>query len=208
MNTIYLHGFASSPNSTKARYLADRFAQAGLSLTIPDLNQGDFSHLTLTRQIHQVEALLTDDPTALIGSSLGGLVSAWVAERHPQVQQLVLLAPAFQFLANWLPRLGEQTLQAWQQSGVLPVYHYSEKQPLPLHYEFVTDAAQYDDTTLQRPVPTLILHGVDDEVVPIVASQSYANSRPWVKVQPLDSDHSLGSVLPDLWQAIQGFLRV
>ncbi|MCS6812403.1 MAG: esterase, partial [Cyanobacteria bacterium] len=65
LHTIYLHGFASSPNSTKARYLADCFAQAGLPLTVPDLNQGDFSHLTLTRQIQQVEALLTDEPTIL-----------------------------------------------------------------------------------------------------------------------------------------------
>ncbi len=202
MNTIYLHGFASSPNSTKARYLGDRFTEVGVTIVTPDLNQGDFSHLTLTRQIQQVEALLTDEPTLLIGSSLGGLISAWVAERNLQVQQLVLLAPAFEFLANWSAKLGASTLQQWQRTGVLPVYHYSEQQELPLHYEFMTDAAQYNDAALQRPVPTLILHGVQDDVVPIAASYTYAATRPWVQVQPLDSDHSLGNVLPEIWQAI------
>ncbi len=48
---IYLHGFASSPSSTKAQYLRARFASLQINLNIPDLNQGDFSHLTLTRQL-------------------------------------------------------------------------------------------------------------------------------------------------------------
>ncbi len=66
----------------------------------------------------------------------------------------------------------------------------------------MTDAAQYRDEALQRPVPTLILHGLQDAVVPIAASHTYAATRPWVQVQPLDSDHSLGNVLPEIWQAI------
>lgn len=50
---LYLHGFASGPQSQKARGLAARFQAQGLELEIPDLNQGDFSHLTLSRQIRQ-----------------------------------------------------------------------------------------------------------------------------------------------------------
>ncbi len=72
---IYLHGFASGPRSQKARDLGDQFARLNIPLTIPDLNQGDFTHLTLTRQIKQVEALFPPAPTpvTLIGSSFGGL---------------------------------------------------------------------------------------------------------------------------------------
>ncbi|MBW4549590.1 MAG: alpha/beta fold hydrolase [Aphanocapsa sp. GSE-SYN-MK-11-07L] len=94
---IYLHGFASGPKSTKAVYLSDRFANAGVPLVVPDLNQDNFYHLTLSRQIAQVEALLpVDTPITLIGSSFGGLTAAWVAQRCPQVARLILLAPAFQ----------------------------------------------------------------------------------------------------------------
>ncbi|PLZ96401.1 esterase, partial [Fischerella thermalis CCMEE 5328] len=58
---IYLHGFASSPNSAKARYIRDRFAELNIKVNIPDLNFGDFSHLTITRQINQVASIISAD---------------------------------------------------------------------------------------------------------------------------------------------------
>ncbi|MGG6295357.1 YqiA/YcfP family alpha/beta fold hydrolase [Leptolyngbya sp. AN02str] len=206
MSFIYLHGFASSPKSAKAVYLGDRFQLLQQPLLIPDLNQGDFSHLTLSRQMQQVAELFSPlEPVTLIGSSLGGLTAAWLGDRHAQVQRLVLLAPAFGFAANWLARLGEAQVQQWQQTGYMPVYHYSEGRSLPLHYNFLADAQQYDDTQLQRSVPTLILHGIHDEVIPVEASRAYAATRPWVKLVELDSDHALGNVQAEIWQHIQTF---
>jgi hypothetical protein len=207
---IYLHGFASSPLSAKALYVRDRFSSLDIPLSIPDLNQGDFSGLTLTRQLQQVAAEFTSDgmPVTLIGSSLGGLTSAWVAQKYPQVQRLVLLAPAFGFLSHWLPKLGEEQLQRWQTEQFLSVYHYGEKRSLPLNYQFVLDAAQYQDEHLQRPIPTLILHGREDEVIPISASREFATQRPWVELIELESDHALVNVLPEIWQAIQIFCHL
>ncbi len=205
---IYLHGFASSPQSAKAKYLRDRFASRQIDLKTPDLNQGGFSQITITRQIRQVEAELPllVVPVTLIGSSLGGLTAAWLGQRQLQVQRLVLLAPAFQFLTYWLPRLGEQ-LQQWQAQQYLMVYHYGEKRSLPLSYEFVLDAAQYGPDLL-RPIPTLILHGYHDEVIPIQASRDFAAQRPWVQLVELDSDHALGNVLPEIWRTIQAFCQL
>jgi predicted esterase YcpF (UPF0227 family) len=205
---IYLHGFASSPNSAKAKYLCDRFASVQIELKTPDLNQNDFSHLTITRQLHQVEALFSlATPVTLIGSSLGGLTAAWLAERQLQVERLILLAPAFGFLSQWLPQLGAEKLQQWQKEQYLMVYHYGEKSPLPLSYQFVLDAAQYRDEQLLRSVPTLILHGCQDQVISIQASRDFAQ-RPWVELIELNSDHSLGNVMPEIWQAIQIFCQL
>jgi predicted esterase YcpF (UPF0227 family) len=207
MQYIYLHGFASSPNSTKAQYLRDRFAEVGIPLNVLDLNQGDFSHLTLTRQLQQAAATFSKNrqPVTLIGSSFGGVTAAWLAQQFPQVNRVVCLAPAFDFLSHWLPKLTEAQICQWQESGYLSVYHYGEKRHLPLHYEFVLDTTQYDETQLQRPVPTLILHGLYDETIAIGASQNYANQRPWVKLIELNSDHSLENVLPQIWQVIRLF---
>lgn len=209
MDYIYLHGFASSPNSAKARYFRQAFAELAVDLKTPDLNWGDFSQLTITRQISQVKAQFPPPPipVTLIGSSLGGLTAAWVAEKSPQVQRLVLLAPAFEFLSHWLLQLGEVQLKQWQDEKYLMVYHYAEKRPLPLSYNFAIDAANYQDNQLVRPVPTLILHGLHDEVIPIAASRNYAASRPWVQLIELNSDHALADVMSQ-WQQIQSFIQV
>lgn len=210
---LYLHGFASSPQSYKAQALKARFESVGLSLTIPDLNQGDFSTLTLSRQIQQAcEAILAQaEPTVIIGSSLGGLTAAWVAEQptlQGRIEKLVLLAPAFRFLAQWLPRLGDAALDQWRQEGLLSVYHYADQEQKPLHYRFVEDAQGYDDDALQAQIPTLICHGLRDEVIRIEASRAYAAHRPWVKFLELDSDHALGDVEAEIWQAVADFLRL
>ena len=76
---------------------------------------------------------------------------------------------------------------------------------LPLHYQFVLDAHQYDESQLKRNVPTLIIHGKNDEVIPIEASRNYACQRPWVKLTELNSDHSLTEVMKEIWQLIQNF---
>ncbi|MBE9050005.1 alpha/beta fold hydrolase [Nostocales cyanobacterium LEGE 11386] len=207
---IYLHGFASSPQSAKARDISERFAKIPLKLKIPDLNAGDFSQLTITRQLTQVAAEFPDDsaPVTLIGSSLGGLTSAHLAEKYAQVQRLVLLAPAFGFLSHWLPKLGDEEIQRWQREKYLMIHHYGEGRSLPLSYDFLTDAAEYQEDMLQRPIPTLILHGKQDEVIPITASREFARSRPWVELIELDSDHALGNVMAEIWQAIHLFCQL
>lgn len=211
---IYLHGFASSPQSAKAEYFQDCFRSRHLALQVPDLNRGDFYHLTLTRQIHQVQALLSEltrpgspPSVTLIGSSFGGLTAAWLAEQRVQVDRVVLLAPAFEFWPHWQRRLGAQ-LQQWQQQRSLTVYHYGERRELPLHYQFVVDLQQYDEAQLQRPVPTLILHGRQDDVIPVQASRSFARSRAWVELIELESDHALIDVQAEIWVAIQQFCQI
>lgn len=224
MKYIYLHGFASSPNSAKGCYIKQRCAENKINLIIPDLNNPDlnnldsnnpdsnnpdFSHLTITRQIKQITAYFDSGiaPVTLIGSSLGGLTAAHLAEKYLNVQRLVLLAPAFGFLSHWLPKLGEETIQRWKQEKYLMVYHYREERELPLSYDFVTDATQYSEEILQRPIPSLILHGKNDEVIPIEASRDFASQRPWVNLIELDSDHNLGDVMPQIWQEIYSFCQ-
>ncbi len=218
---IYLHGFASSPDSLKAKYFRDRFSSLAIDLKTPDLNQNDFSHLTLTRQLHQIETeflqpqilhsqaedIENPGEVTIIGSSFGGLTAAWLAQRQISVKQIILLAPAFDFLSQWLPMLGQQQLQNWQSDEYLPIYHYGEQRYLPLNYQFVADMVQYPEQKLIRSVPTLIMHGLYDKIIPIQASRNFAANRPWVQLIELEDDHSLGNALADIWEAIQKFCQ-
>jgi predicted esterase YcpF (UPF0227 family) len=206
---IYLHGFASSPQSTKARFFDQCWQNTGLALEIPDLNGDDFSRLTLTRQIAQVSQLIEQSELSvtLIGSSFGGLTAAWLAETCFQVQKLVLLAPAFNFGSIWSGQLGEKTLLDWQKSGSLLVYHYGYRRSVPINYEFIQDLAKYSQEKLIREIPTLIIHGSNDEVIPLENSRHYAFSRPWVQIIELDSDHALTDVIARIWEEMQLFLN-
>jgi uncharacterized protein len=209
MQYIYLHGFASSPNSRKAVFLGDRFADLNINLLVPDLNQDDFSHLTISRQFYQVKSLFQPhEPITLIGSSLGGLTAAFLAKSHPQVAKIILLAPAFEFLPNWLATLGINEVQKWETERYRDVYHYSEKKKLPLHYDFITDANEYQEKKLNRQVPTLIIHGINDETIPILASRNFAKNRPWVNLIELVSDHSLNDMMEVIWQEIIKFCEL
>jgi uncharacterized protein len=206
---IYLHGFSSGPGSTKAKYLKEQFDRADRQLQVPDLNQNDFTNLTILRQIDQVVNLLPQDgsPVTLIGSSLGGWISAIIAQNHPQVERLILLAPAFDFLAHWLPKIGEQQLNAWEQTGHLDVYHHAVKDLVPLDYNFLTDARKYPLAEITRDLPTLIIHGINDDVVPISASRDFATNHPWVELLEWDSDHQLTDRNEQIWQQISRFCQ-
>ncbi|BAZ44589.1 hypothetical protein NIES4102_16010 [Chondrocystis sp. NIES-4102] len=206
---IYLHGFASGPQSNKAQYFSDRFWENNLNLQVLDLNQGDFSNLTLTRQIKQTVNAFPDSqtPITLIGSSFGGLTSAWVAQAYQQVQSLILLAPAFGFPQSWYSKLHPQQLTQWQQSDSLPVYHYGEAREIPLKYQFMTDAENYPLSGLKRSLPTLIFHGINDQVVPIQVSRDYKSQHSQVKLIEFNSDHSLNDVKEEMWQEIREFIN-
>jgi uncharacterized protein len=210
VNFIYLHGFASHPQSAKAKYLRDRFISLGLNLQIPDLNRDDFSQLTISRQVKQVANLLPgeSDLVTLIGSSLGGLTAAVLAQNYRQIDRLVLLAPAFNYLSHWLPQLGDTKLAQWEAEKKLPIYHYHERKDLPLDYNFVLDARQYENLPFSRSLPILIIHGINDVTIAISSSREFASNKPWVQLIELESDHALSNSLGKIWQLIQSFCRL
>ena len=51
---LYLHGFASSPESAKARALAEHYAARGIDLERLDLRLPSFEHLRLSAIVEHV----------------------------------------------------------------------------------------------------------------------------------------------------------
>ena len=54
-NILYLHGFASSPDSRKGRFFLERFSSLGADVHIPELVTGTFEKTTLSAQREVVE---------------------------------------------------------------------------------------------------------------------------------------------------------
>lgn len=202
---MYLHGFASGPGSRKAQYFRERFTEAGAELEIPDLAQGDFENLTLGGQLAVVERLVRNRPVTLIGSSLGGYLSALYAAAHPETRRVVLLAPAFAFPTRWPESLGPERMAEWKRTGSMPVFHYGDRCERRLSYKIIEDSRGYPEWP-DVSQPALVFHGSRDTVVPPAASEHFAAGRPNVTLEILDGDHELGDVLPYLWQRIQPFV--
>ncbi len=202
---IYLHGFASSPASSKARFFAQRLRAAGATVDIPDLAEGDFEHLTLTGQLRVIERAAAGEPVSLIGSSMGGYLAALYAERHPEITRVVLLAPAFCFARRWHERLGAEAIAEWRRTGLIEVFHYGENRCVPLAYGLLEDAQRYPDYPDFRQ-PTLIYHGRHDEVVPPEFSIDFASDHPSAHLEVLDSGHELINVLDYMACRVAAFL--
>jgi pimeloyl-ACP methyl ester carboxylesterase len=203
---VYLHGFASSPQSSKAQYFKRKLVAEGYRVDVPRLDGGDFEALTITRQLAIIDLTVGDGPAILFGSSMGGYLAALHAVRHPEaVAGLVLLAPAFQFPSRWRERYTPEQLEKWKRDGTTPVFHYGENRELNLGYQLMEDSAGYEDEPDVRQ-PTLIFHGTRDTVVPYSVSQVFLERHPIARLCLLDSEHELTNVLEPMWQTTQEFL--
>jgi len=202
---VYLHGFASGPGSKKARFFRERFAELGIGLEVPDLAEGNFQGLTLSGQLRVIERVSRGEPVALMGSSMGGYLAALYAARHAEVERLVLMAPAFCFLKRWTGTIGPAAMEQWRESGSYDVFHYGEGRRVPLCYQLIEDATQYEDYP-DVAQPALVFHGKNDAAVPAGYSIMFAQKHSQVKLHVMNSDHELLNVLDDMWIEAREFL--
>jgi len=210
VNVLYLHGFASSAQSSKAAFFRTRLEEHGVAIGTPDFNQPDFSTLTITRMVDQViEAVDAGPagPVALIGSSLGAFVAVQAALRLPaRVDRLILLAPALDFGGNRMRALGDKGLDEWQRTNRLDVFHYGFGRVMPVHYELYADARRYDSFNAALGVPVQVFQGRADTAVDPESVRVWAEARPYVELHMLDDGHQLLGSLDYVWTESARFL--
>jgi len=208
---VYLHGFASSARSTKARYVADRLREHGVALECPDFNEPDFATLTLTRMLSQLGEMLAraGQPAALIGSSLGGTLAVLAAAAFPdRVDRLVLMAPAVMFAKDGHHLLPPERVDEWRRRGALPFFHYGFNAERSLNVAFYEDSLTCDAFDAVFHQPTLAFTGLRDPVVDHRTVEAFARTRSNVTLSLLDDDHQLIASLPRMWESMAPFLGV
>ena len=210
MQIVYLHGFASSPQSSKAAMFRARLAERGVTVHTPDLNEPDFSTLTVTRMVQQARGIiegLAPGPVALVGSSLGGFVAVQTALAMPAaIDRLVLLAPALDLGGERMRDLGDRGIDDWRRTNRLDVFHYGYGRVMPLHFEFYADAQRHDSMNARVEMPILIFQGTRDTTVDPQTVEEWARARPNASLHLLDDDHQLSASFDYIWETSEPFL--
>jgi pimeloyl-ACP methyl ester carboxylesterase len=191
VDLVYLHGFASGPQGAKGSHCRAWAEARRIGFHAPDLNLPDFEHLTVTAQVTAVLALIQGlaEPPVVVGSSMGGLVAAAAAHQGAPMARLILLAPAFGFARR---RLSGRRWAGYRRRGTMPTFHHAQGRWLTLGPQLLPDLPLWqDDQDWQLTVPVAILHGRQDESVPLAESQAFAARHPGAVLQVLDDDHGL-----------------
>ena len=107
------------------------------------------------------------DHIYMLGFSMGGVIASYLATIYP-IEQLILVAPAFQYLnATKIVEYGVKGLMALRnQKPINPQSMSSE-----FVFAFSEIIAQYKESIAQVDCPVLFLHGSEDEVIPVSSSK-------------------------------------
>lgn len=218
---IFLHGFASDQKGEKALYFCERFVAAGAAYLAFDMrghgaSSGGMKDLTITRCLTDLEAIMRIIPPAcprriLVGSSFGGVIATLYAIRHPEeIAATILIAPGLFFVDNLRRSLGQEGLRKLEGEGAVTVK--SEWVEITLGRALFDDALNYpaEELLARARVPTLILHGTDDTVVPPEGSLAFLRKAP---ARPLSlhliagGDHRLTAHKEALFQHMLAFCK-
>ncbi len=215
MRAYYLHGFASSPASSKAQFFADRLAKHHVPVVVPDFNLPDFASLTISRMLRQLEgqiAAAPPGPLVLVGSSLGGLLAVEAAARqthvasHP-IERVVLLAPAVELeWDRWTEIVAKGGVDAWRRNGAIEIFHYADDRPRCLNFAFYEDAQQYDAAHRRLSQPAIIFQGRHDESVSPRLVERFARAQPHATLHIVNDGHQLKDSLEFIWAETSRFL--
>lgn len=199
---VLCHGFLSQKDSTTNRTLTRLLIDRGIATLRFDFfghgeSDGPFEHITTTIGVAQARAALKEGTAhgfhrlALVGSSFGGLVSILAASRWPSddaaqaagdkngasLACLALKCPVVDFAEELRLEFGDAGMAEWKTTDAIPNI-MGGSSPIPLRYAFYEDCAKCVAYEPARRiiVPTLIVQGDRDEMVPLHQSRRLADS--------------------------------
>ena len=171
---LYLHGFRSSPNSTKAQMVRRRVEarHPGVTLWCPQLPPSPREAMALV--MHGI-AGWPRATMAAMGSSLGGFYATWVAEQTGC--RAVLLNPAVHPARDLAHHIGEQT--AW----------HNPDERFFFRPEFVDELRALACPVITRPERYLAVIAKGDE---LLDWREMTGHYPGARIRLLEgSDHAL-----------------
>jgi alpha-beta hydrolase superfamily lysophospholipase len=190
------------------------FTPKGFEVALPSVTVPSLARLSPNAAIQlivsQIRALHGRD-LIVMGSSFGAFIALHAInslgpDDREQIVRLVFLAPA---LNPWDPQSGLLTPErerVWREVGSAPLVDGETGCEVNVHYQFVEELRALNSTSVSLSIPTLIIHGIEDEVVPVSQSQEFAQQRGGVTLELVHDTHQLLKNPKKMLESIERFI--
>lgn len=173
---LFITGFLSKRWGNKSKGLVEWCRERGWGFSCYDVrgfgeSEGRFTDYTLSDWIDDARTVLTflkEGPNlTIVGNSLGGWIAWLMAQECSTVDQLVLIAPAFNMMGERAKEISGERRDRWKTAGWMPWDDDALHKDWPLAWKWVEESEQYWARTFSqlRRVRTTILHGLQDRVI-------------------------------------------
>ncbi len=119
---------------------------------------------------YQVERLINNGyhKIYIIGHSMGGVIACHLATKYKQVKRIVLLAPSFKYFAQEKGIINRvmESADAFNAYDNSSKFTFITKVSMTALMEFRKLVEEYQDTISKIKIPTLIVQGTIDKIVP------------------------------------------
>lgn len=175
---VLCHGMESTRGGTKQEAIAQRFAPAGYNVLRFDFSyvgdsEGEYEDLTVSGEVADALGALDfmhefgASECTLVGSSLGGLVALLAAAQATHLVSRVAVIAAVADSRIFTDGLTDKAIAEWRARGRRRVGSGFLKP------DFLDDVLRIDAPATMKTLamPVLVMHGEDDDVVPVAHAE-------------------------------------
>ena len=172
LGVICCHGMLSVKDGPKHSQIVSRLAQHGVRGMRFDFagrgeSEGDIYDLSYSNQIEDLKAAIAwmleqgVSRLGIFGSSMGGSVALLTAPHESKVSAVATVAAVA--YPKLLARRYPDDVANWRERGFIEV------DGVKIGAQFIEDARRHDviGAVVQTDVPLLVVHGLEDRVVPV-----------------------------------------
>jgi alpha-beta hydrolase superfamily lysophospholipase len=171
---IMVHGFAKTKSERKFVELARELAKNKIASLRFDFSgcgdsEGKFEEMGILKQVEELKAAyerlikekaIDKNRIGIFAHSLGTVIAALFQKKYQKAKCLVLAAPAFDqesLIKKWYT---QDQIKEWRKKG------YLDTPKFRIGLGYLEEARNYTEILAEIKVPTLIVHGKEDEDIP------------------------------------------
>ena len=178
---IMVHGFTSNKNTENFVKLTEFLNEKDISSFRFDIyghgeSEGKFEDITITEAVDDILKTINFlklkgySKLGLIGSSFGGISSIMTASKTDDLSFLILKSPVSNYEEVEEIRIEYPRMEEWKKNGFKDYENNGKK--MRLNYTFYEDFKNNNgyEAAPKIKIPTLIVHGDADQIVPVEQS--------------------------------------